>query len=221
MTWKSGTFITTIAIGALVATQPATVQAQALGSFMKRLGREVINSSPKLKRKPRKEDASEQDGGDEGSSKSSRSAIPAPPGVVPWPVNAGQVSRPQLFEFSADLVAEKEAFKQASSFPCMTCEGSRDFDSWRRHFGHVHESYSTWSKILEAWTVGRDVLWKGQAHDGVITVLSEVPVGEFRCRQLRHRMTSKGPKPVVTERAGLICLAKQEYSSVETWHEVF
>ncbi len=151
-------------------------------------------------------------------------SIPAPAGVVPWPANAGdkRVVRPSQFVFAPDLTAQKERYKAASTFPCMTCEGSIDFDVWRRSFSHPHESYSSWSKILEAWTVGRTIPWKGQAHDGTITVLSDVAVGPFPCRQLRHRMISRGRNPVTVERPGLICLGRQDqYSGADTWHEVF
>jgi hypothetical protein len=151
-------------------------------------------------------------------------AIPAPPGIVPWPANAGdkRVVRPSQFVFAPDLNAQRERYKAASTFPCSTCEGSIDFDVWRRSFSHPHETYSSWSKILEGWTVGRTIPWKGQAHDGTITVLSEVAVGQFPCRQLRHRMISRGKNPVVVERPGLICLGRRDqYSGADTWHEVF
>jgi len=149
---------------------------------------------------------------------------PAPPGVEPWPVNAGDagVTRPSQLAFSADLMARRQRFLEASRFACSTCEGSQDSDSWRKAFGHPNETYSSWSAILETWTVGRSISWRGTAHDGLITVVGETPVGGFRCRQLRHRITTRGRNPVSTERPGLICLGKRDaYSARETWHEVF
>lgn len=148
---------------------------------------------------------------------------PGPAGVEPWPTNAGMrgVDRPTQFEFSDEMEAVKQAYSQASWYRCTGCEASTDIDHWRRAFGHPHETFGSWSRIMETWTPGRTIDWRGNHHDGQIIVLSEIPVGGFTCRQLRYRLTTREPRPTTIERPGLICLGKREYSSVETWHEVF
>ena len=150
--------------------------------------------------------------------------LPAPAGVEPWPVNAGHrlVTRTNELVFPQEMVAQKEAFRAASVFACQGCEGSRDIDSWQKFLRPSRDADTAISEMIGGWTVGRVIEWRGRALDGRITVLSEVPVGAFQCRQLRHRISTRGRDPVVTERPGLICFAKRErYSSVDLWHEVF
>lgn len=97
-----------------------------------------------------------------------------------------------------------------------------ELDSWRKAFGDTHETYSSRSKTLESWTVGRAIPWRGTAYDGLITVVSEVPIGGFPCRQLIHRITMRDKQPVSVETPDLVCLGRQdEYSGKDTWHEVF
>lgn len=208
----------------LVLAASGVVRADTVGSLLDHLAQRAAKRV--TEKRPRHDapaaPATQQD--DAAASASGDAHDSAPAGVEPWPTNAGarNVVRPAQFIFAAPLLEQKQRFREASSFACASCEGGRDVDSWRKAFGHPHETYSSWSAILETWTVGRTIPWRGTAHDGSITVLSDVPVGGFACRQLRHRITSRGKPPVSVERPGLICLGKQDaYSSRETWHEVF
>jgi len=215
------------AILIILAGTGSPAQAQRLGRILVRtIERTIERRADEAARQPerRREEQPAETVPADASAGAASTLIPAPPGVEPWPINAGHraVTRPSQFAFSADMVARKQRFAGASSFPCSTCEGSLDFDTWRRALQPLRDTYSAWSAILEGWTVGRTIPWRGTAHDGQITVVSEIPVGGFRCRQLRHRITSRGRNPVSTERPGLICLGKRDgYSASETWHEVF
>lgn len=150
--------------------------------------------------------------------------IPAPVGIEPWPINAGHraVTRTDQLVFSPEMMAQKQAFQDASVFSCQGCEGSREIDSWRKGLRPDRDTDTAWSEVIGGWTVGRVINWRGRFVDGAITVLSDESVGMFPCRQLRHRITTRGVNPVVTERPGLICFAKREqFSGIDLWHEVF
>ena len=197
-------------------------RADPVGGLLDRLAQRAVKklTEPRSGRDDARHEASSPAHEDDAPGE----VLPAPAGVTPWPLNAGGagVVRPTQFRFSAELVAQKQRYRDASGFACNSCEGSLDFDSWRKAFGHPHETYSSWSKILESWTVGRAIPWRGTAHDGLITVVGEVPVGGFPCRQLVHRITTRGKPPVSVERPGLICVGRQDqYSGKDTWHEVF
>ena len=212
--------ILAVTAGLLLSVNAPDARADAFGCLLDRIAKRAVDKVTET-RSQRKE------GRDEKSpvqADEAETSLPAPPGVVPWPLNAGRgdVVRPTQFQFSADLVAQQKRYRDASAFSCSTCEGSLEIDSWRKAFGHTHETYSSWSKILETWTVGRAIPWRGKANDGLITVVSEVAVGGFPCRQLTLRITTRGKQPVSVETPGLICLGRQdEYSGKDTWHEVF
>lgn len=223
-----------VVTAALCSAQPASAQdfGRMLGRLAERTAeRAARNAADELIRPREDSDApSRPDRADSRSSapgpqeRAAPAVTPAPQGVEPWPINAGHraVVRPTQFAFSPEMIAQKQRFTDASRFPCNTCEGSVDIDSWRRALQPIPDTYSAWSEVIAPWTVGRVVDWRGTVVDGRITVLSEVPVGGFQCRQLRHRISTRGPNPIVTERPGLVCLGKRDaYSGAETWHEVF
>lgn len=199
--------------------QPVLADAQGFGR-LGRLGRQLLERTarpapPQAGRERTAADAP-------ASADAGGTPLPAPPNVTPWPLNAGIAPRAHLFRFAAELEQEKKAFLEASTFVCNTCEGSRDFDTWRRALAPLRDQDSAWSELLASWTVGRRIPWRGTVYDGSITVISEVPVGAVPCRQLRHRVVTRGPKPIEHQRAGLICFdRKGEYGGTPVWHEVF
>lgn len=168
--------------------------------------------------------ASASASGPEEEAPVSSGVIAAPEGVEPWPINAGHraVTRTNQLAFSPEMIARKQAFEAASVYECQACEAGRDIDSWKKSLSPERDTDTAWSELIGSWEPGRVITWRGRMLDGRITVLSDYEIAAFQCRQLRHRISTRGPNPVVTERPGLICNAKQEqYSSVNLWHEVF
>jgi hypothetical protein len=207
-------------IGLVTLLAAGAADAQSLGGVLERLGRRAVDRAATTATRPRSDRPATLTAPIDKPI-AVRPAEPAPPGVTPWPINAGQVERAYQFAFAPELEEEKRRFQQASSFRCMTCEGSLDFDSWRRAFQPLRDTDTAWSELLSGWTAGRELSWRGTAHDGTIRVVSEVPVAGVPCRQLRHRISTRGPRPVVHERAGLLCLDRKEYGRTPLWHEVF
>lgn len=218
---------------ALCASQPA--KAQDFGRMLGRLAERTVERGARnvvdeaTRPNSRARDGAPARGRSRGGStddaaESSGVAIPAPAGVEPWPTNAGlaEVEIPNDFEFSAELMAQKQAYNEASRYACTACEASMDIDSWQKALSPERDTYSEWGNMIAAWTVGRTIDWRGNRLDGRITVLSEVAVGGFECRQIRHRISTRERNPRVTEYPGLICKGKRDqFSGQETWHSVF
>ncbi|KAK0350523.1 hypothetical protein LTR94_028686, partial [Friedmanniomyces endolithicus] len=93
------------------------------------------------------------------------------------------------------MMAQKQAYNEASRFACSTCEASIEIDSWQKALRPLRDTYSEWGNLIAGWTVGRTIDWRGQHLDGRITVVSEVPVGGFNCRQVRHRISTRERTP--------------------------
>lgn len=229
--------LSTIAVAVVTAVlcsaQPASAQdfGRMLGRLAERTvergARNVIDEATRPGDRPRSrssESGSAATGGRDDAPATNEAAIPAPAGVEPWPINAGHraVVRPHQFVFSPESMAQKQAFSEASRYSCTACEASMDIDSWRKFIHPDRDTYSAWGNLIASFTVGRVIDWRGNHVDGRITVVSEVPVGGFECRQLRHRISTREATPRVTERPGLICYGKRDqYSGSNTWHEVF
>lgn len=222
------TVLVAVATASLCSSKPA--EAQDLGGMLGRLAERAGRNAVDDLTRPRNSNDRRAPAAPANGQPASGSAqatgggvIPAPTGVEPWPINAGDraVARPTQFVFSPEVMAQKQAYRDASVYSCTACEAGRDIDSWRKALSPSQDRYSAWSEVFAGWTVGRTIEWRGRALDGRITVLSEVPVGAFNCRQLRYRISTRGPNPVVTESPGLICYGRQNaYSGADLWHEV-
>lgn len=222
-----------VVTAALCSAQPASAQdfGRMLGRLAERTvergARNVIDEATRPDDRPRNgpaERAPTSGGATPEAPASGSSLIPAPAGVEPWPINAGHraIRIPSDFAFSPEMMAQKQAYNEASRFACSTCEASIEIDSWQKALRPLRDTYSEWGNLIAGWTVGRTIDWRGQHLDGRITVISEVPVGGFNCRQIRHRISTRERNPRVTETPGLICLGKRDqYSGQETWHSVF
>lgn len=215
---RSRTALLTVSVTlAAMIGATAPVKAQSFGRALERLGRSALAQA-----RPKRTVPSDSPSTPTSAASFSKAPDPAPAGVTPWPINAGLVERAHKLRFAPEVEAQKKRFLDASGFACSTCEASLDFDSWRRAFRPLRDTDSAWSEILASWTVGRELPWRGTAHDGVIRVVSEVPVGGIRCRQLHHSISTRGRSPVVHERPGLICFdRKGDYGGTPVWHEVF
>lgn len=148
-------------------------------------------------------------------SSSARSAA-AP---APWPVNLeGGVRRPGHLEFGPGDIAAKEAFDQFGRVACTGCEGGRSYDSWGQQQFRFRDP-TEWERRLGELPMGQTISWQGVESRGEISVVSETPVGEFQCRQLKWRLT-KGSE--TAERPGLVCMGlASDFSATERWVEVF
>lgn len=225
---SAATAVTAVVTALVCAPPPAA--AQDFGRLLGRMAERAVEDAvrPRTDRsaatRPERTGPSSHRNADEDAAAAPSAVEPPPPGVEPWPTNAGHraVVRPTQFAFRPEDEAQRQAYRDASRYACSGCEASMDIDSWRKALRPHDDTYSAWSAVIGAWTPGRVIDWRGGAHDGRITVVSEIPVGGFSCRQLRHRISTRGANPVVAEYPGLICLGRQDaYSGADTWHEVF
>jgi hypothetical protein len=149
-------------------------------------------------------------------------AAPAPPSApAPWPINAGSpdVQRPGELEFSAETKALATAFDAFGRVSCSSCEGGRSYDSWARKSLNLGREFGAWEKKLGGLALGQTLDWTGVESTGRITVVSETPVGGFRCKQLKWELFKGSAR---AERPGLVCFGYSgSYAGSESWNEVF
>lgn len=138
--------------------------------------------------------------------------------AVLWPENAQcPVASFGDFEFK-QAVAAKNAFREASAYPCNDCEGGRYFDAWGGRALIKSGDYSKeFPKLLLALEKGKSVGWKGTKYNVSITATGEQPIGDTPCKQF-HYTLKQGAK-TVSEYDGMFCKWQGAYSSEATWHE--
>jgi hypothetical protein len=139
-------------------------------------------------------------------------------GPAPWPLNAGKVTYPSDLEFSSELKAQADAFKEFGRVKCTGCEGGYTFDSWAQQAFNLR-GYNAWEKKVGALALGEKLEWNGAESKGRLTVVSETPVGGLPCKQLKWELTKASSR---AERPGLFCFGKQnQFAGSDSWVEVF
>jgi hypothetical protein len=139
--------------------------------------------------------------------------------AILWPENTQcPVGRFGDFEFK-QAQAAKNAFREASAYPCDDCEGGKYFDAWggRSLIKNGGDYSKEFPKLLIALEKGRSVGWKGKKYSVTITAIGEQPIGETPCKQFHY--TLKQGANTVAEYDGMYCKWQGAYSSEATWHE--
>ncbi|MGL3821211.1 hypothetical protein [Sphingopyxis sp. R3-92] len=174
--------------------------------FLKRIADRIVEAP-----KQAGEDKARSDMPSGEKAKASASAKKAPEPETKYP---SRMPKPEGF------AAVKQAYDDFGKVRCTSCEGGFAYDSWpvfprdgtRRPFDGARS-------IVGELPIGHVHRWKGAESQGSLTVVSEEPVGGFRCRQLLYRLT-KGSASA--ERPGLMCWGyANQYSASEGWNEVY
>lgn len=142
------------------------------------------------------------------------------PGPTPWPNNLDRprLARPGQLTFDAALEAEKAAFKRFGTVSCSDCEGGESYDTAAKLFLNLRDMWA-FDSALGALNLNQSLTWRGRASAGKITVVGEVPVGPFPCKQLRWELT-RGDQTAT--RPGLVCLGKSNPDADnDRWMEIF
>jgi hypothetical protein len=154
-------------------------------------------------------------------SKTQLSVGPRPDAFEPailWPENTQcPVASFGDFEFK-QAVAAKNAFREASAYPCNDCEGGRYFDAWGGRSLIKNGDYSKeFPKLLLALEQGKSVGWKGVKYSVSITATGEHSIGETPCKQFHY--TLRQGANIVSKYDGMFCKWQGAFSSEATWHE--
>lgn len=133
---------------------------------------------------------------------------------------APEIKYPSRMPEPDGFAAVKKAYDDFGKVRCTSCEGGYAYDGWavfprdgnRRPFDGARS-------ILGELPIGHIHRWTGAESKGSLTIVSEEPVGGFRCRQLLYRLT-KGSASA--ERPGLMCWGyANQFSASEGWNEVY
>lgn len=131
-----------------------------------------------------------------------------------------KIAYPSQLPVPEGFAAVKKAYDDFGKVRCTSCEGGYAYDGWpvfprdatpRPYNGSKH--------ILGEFPIGHVHRWKGSESQGSLTIVSEEPVGGFRCRQLLYRLT-KGSASA--ERPGLLCWGyANQFAGSEGWNQVY
>jgi len=133
-------------------------------------------------------------------------------GPAPWPINLNErIFSPSTFKFSEEDKAAKAAFNAIVRVPCNDCEGGFDYEASARRFVPDKDAYNALEKLVAGLAVGGSWSWKSRGATGKLTVVSEGPVAQFQCRQVRWEIT-RGKASAA--RPGLFCMGKKELVEV-------
>lgn len=195
----------------LMAVLPQAASAQGVFG---RVLRDVGKTAPQTTPRPA---ASSPELASESISLATNSSASAPAArVAPFPIGHQypEQNDPRDLRFSqADKDAVKR-FADQSEVACNDCEGLKSYEAWARHQLNM-TSTGVFEARVGALNVGQDLNWRGRASGTAyaITVISEEPVGPFRCKQVKWTAAKASDR---RERLGLFCWSPRN----ERWEEV-
>lgn len=134
--------------------------------------------------------------------------------------SAPKVEYPSRLPEPEGFPAVKKAYDDFGKVRCTSCEGGYAYDGWPVFpRDETPRPYNGSKHILGEFAIGHVHRWKGAESQGSLTVVSEEPVGGFRCRQLVYRLT-KGSASA--ERPGLLCWGRaNQFAGSEGWNMVY
>jgi hypothetical protein len=136
-------------------------------------------------------------------------------GPAPWPLNPGDASYTGDLEFDPADEARARGLHEFAKVRCTGCEGGYSFDSWITH--HTDQTVDEVAARVGALGIGQTLTWRGIEAAGVLEVVSEAPVGDFACKQVRVVMT-RGE--ATYETPGLYCFGKSHAYARAMWVHV-
>lgn len=199
----------------LIGSTPTPADAQ---SFLEGLARRAVEraaGSVVSGDRPAERPA-ERPGDRSGPGRAAAPAAPAmPSGPAPWPLNAGDATYTGDLEFSAEDQARADGLSDFAKVRCTGCEGGYSYDNWITH--HRDMTVDEVAAHVGGLSVGETLTWTGIEATGRLEVLSEAPVADFPCKQVRIVMT-RGE--ATYETPGLYCFGKSHAYAKEMWVEV-
>ncbi len=134
--------------------------------------------------------------------------VPASSFASPAPINFRPgMKKTDDLEFSAEDVALRRRFHDHILMPCSDCEGGKEFVM----------SLEVGERI-GAMKVGDAIDFPVPRHNahGRMVVVSEQPIGDWPCKQVRWSFTRDGE---TRESPGVFCYARRGYY-LEHWHHL-
>jgi hypothetical protein len=174
--------------------------------------------------------AAETDGGAEAATEEAPQPAPArgrrgarpapapiPTGPTPWPLNPLDANYTGDWEFDPAIEAQVEALHDFSAVDCMGCEGGYSYDSWITYHLENIDPNGGVPAMVGRLPVGGALEWTGIESRGRLEVVSEVPIGEFPCKQIRLTQY-RGDRTF--DAPGLYCYGKSHTYDRTGWIEV-
>ncbi|MHA4837900.1 hypothetical protein [Sphingopyxis sp. MSC1_008] len=192
------------ACAALLLALPTPTHGQG---FLKRIA-DRIAEAPKQ--------AAEETAPADKASEATAATAPAKPKTAASP----KIAYPSQLPEPEGFAAAKKAYDDFGKVRCTSCEGGYAYDGWPVFpRDETPRPYNGSKHILGEFAIGHVHRWKGAEAQGSLTIVSEEPVGGFRCRQLLYRLT-KGSASA--ERPGLLCWGyANQFAGSEGWNQVY
>ena len=134
--------------------------------------------------------------------------------------SSSKIAYPSELPDPEGFAAVKKAYDDFGKVRCTGCEGGYAYDGWPVFpRDETPRPYNGSKHILGEFAIGHVHRWKGAESQGALTIVSEEPVGGFRCRQLLYRLT-KGSASA--ERPGLLCWGyANQFAGSQGWNVVY
>ncbi len=198
------TLIQAAGCAALLFTLPAPASGQGL---LKRLADKIADA-------PKRGAGESAPADTPANGKPAAVQTPAKKSAVPKILYPSRRPKPEGFD------AVKQAYTDFGKVRCASCEGGYAYDGWPVFpRDETPRPYNGSRHILGEFAIDHVHRWKGAESEGSLTIVSEEPVGGFRCRQLLYRLTKGGAS---AERPGLLCWGyANQFAGSEGWNEVY